>query len=62
MSLRRRSVKIALALLAALLALPALALVASAALDRPSETIESEVTVDASVETVWSIVTGFEDY
>jgi len=43
-------------------AMLALAIVASAALDRPSKTIESEVTIEASRETVWRILTDFEDY
>ena len=40
----------------------ALAVLASAALDRPSKTIQSEVTVEASRETVWQILTDFEGY
>lgn len=43
-------------------ALLALAVLASASLDRPSKTIESEVTVEASRETVWRILTDFEGY
>lgn len=51
------------ALAAACLAgVAALAVLGSAALDRPSKTIETEVMVDASVETVWRILTDFESY
>jgi len=57
-----RAAKGILAVLAGVLALLALAVLASAALDRPSKTIESEVTVEASPETIWRILTDFESY
>jgi hypothetical protein len=57
-----RAAKRILTVLAGVLALLALAVLASASLDRPSETIASEVTVEASRETVWRILTDFEDY
>ena len=57
-----RAAKVVLALVSGLVALVGLAILASAALDRPSKTIESEVTIDASVETVWGILTDFESY
>lgn len=54
--------KVVLAVLAAAVALLGLAVLASAALDRPAKTIASEVTVDASLETIWGILTDFESY
>jgi hypothetical protein len=45
-----------------LVALVVAGVLACAALDWPSETIESEVTVDAPVETVWKVLTDFEGY
>ena len=57
-----RGVKLALAVLAGTFVLLALAVLASASLDRPSRTIQSEVTIEASRETVWRILTDFEDY
>ena len=54
--------KVVLAVVAGALALLALAVLASAALDRPSKTIESQVTIEASRETVWQILTDFEAY
>jgi len=57
-----RSAKLVTAGLVGAFALLALAVFASAALDRPSRTITSEVTVEASRETVWRILTDFEDY
>lgn len=57
-----RIVKIAVAAVAAGAALLALAVVASAAVDRPSKTIKSAVTVEASRKTVWRILTDFEGY
>lgn len=57
-----RAVKVVVAGLAGMLFALALAILASAALDRPSKTIRSEVTVDASIETVWGILTDFESY
>ena len=57
-----RAAKLAVAGLVGAFALLALAVFASAALDRPSKTIRSEVTVEASRETVWRILTDFEDY
>lgn len=56
------AVKVVLALLAAALAVFALAVLTSATFDRPSKTIASEVTVEASRETVWRILTDFESY
>lgn len=58
----RRVAKIAMAVLASTFAVLALAVLGSAALDRPSTTIASEVTVEAPVETVWRILTDFESY
>ena len=49
-------------MLAGALVLVAFALLASASLDRPAKTIESEVTVEAPRETVWRILTDFEAY
>ena len=40
----------------------AVLILGSALLDRPSETLESEVTVNAPVETVWQVVTNLEGY
>ncbi len=57
-----RAVKVILAVLAGALVLLGLAVLASASLDRPSETIESEVTIEAPRETVWRILTDFESY
>jgi len=57
-----RAAKLAIAGLVGAFALLALAVLASAALDRPSKTIRSEVTIEASRETVWRILTDFEDY
>jgi hypothetical protein len=62
MSRLPRAAKAAIAILGGALALLVLALIASVALDRPSKTIESEVTIDASRETVWRVLTDFEDY
>lgn len=57
-----RIVKVAVAAVAGGLALLGLAVLASAAVDRPAKTINSAVTVEASRETVWSILTDFEAY
>jgi hypothetical protein len=57
-----RAARLGLAALAGLFVLLVLAVLASALLDRPSKTIRSEVTVEASRETVWRILTDFEDY
>ncbi|MGH3013320.1 MAG: SRPBCC family protein [Gaiellaceae bacterium] len=57
-----RAVKVTIAVIAGALALLVVAVLASAALDRPSKTISSEVTVEASRETVWRILTDFEGY
>jgi hypothetical protein len=57
-----RVAKLSLAVLAGAFALLGLAVLASASLDRPSKSIESEVTVEASPETVWRILTDFESY
>jgi hypothetical protein len=57
-----RVATVALGVVAGALALLVLAVLASAALDRPSKTIESEVTIDASRETVWRILTDFDAY
>jgi hypothetical protein len=59
---RLRITKIALAVVAAGGALFLLAVLASASVDRPSKTIQTAVTVEASRETVWSILTDFEGY
>jgi hypothetical protein len=40
----------------------AVLILGSAVLDRPSETMESEVTVDAPVDVVWQVVTDLEGY
>lgn len=56
------AVKVALAVLAGALGLFALAVLASASLDRPSKTVASEVTVDATADTVWRILADFDDY
>jgi hypothetical protein len=55
-------VKIVVAAAAALAALLALTVLASAAVDRPSKTIKTTVTVEAPRETVWRILTDFEGY
>jgi hypothetical protein len=57
-----RIAKIALAVVAAGAALFLLAVLASASVDRPSKTIQAAVTVEASRETVWRILTDFEGY
>ncbi|MGH3037171.1 MAG: SRPBCC family protein, partial [Gaiellaceae bacterium] len=57
-----RAARLILAALTGLLVLLVLAVLASATLDRPSKTIQSEVTIDASRETVWRILTDFEGY
>jgi hypothetical protein len=57
-----RAVKAIVVALAGAVVLLVLGVVASAALDRPSKTIASEVTIEASRETVWRILTNFEDY
>ncbi|MGH3024502.1 MAG: SRPBCC family protein [Gaiellaceae bacterium] len=57
-----RWVRLSVGFVSAAFALFGLAIIASAALDRPSKTIQSEVTIDASVETVWSILTDFDSY
>jgi hypothetical protein len=57
-----RAAKAIVAALAGVLALLLLAVLASASLDRPSKMIESEITVDASRETIWRILTDFESY
>ena len=57
-----RIAKIALAVVAAGGALFLLAVLASASVDRPSKTIQTAVTVEASRETVWGILTDFESY
>lgn len=57
-----RALKIVLACIAVALFALGLTILASAALDRPSKTIQSEVTIDAPVETIWGILTDFEDY
>jgi hypothetical protein len=57
-----RYVKIGTAALVGLLGLLGLALLLSAVLDRPARTIESEITVDASEETVWDVLTDFDSY
>jgi hypothetical protein len=59
---RLRIVKIVVAVAAAGAALLLLAVLASASVDRPAKTIRSAVTVEASRETVWGILTDFEDY
>ena len=40
----------------------AVLILGSALLDRPSETVERQVTVDAPVEIVWQVVTDLENY
>ena len=57
-----RLVTIVLTAVVLVIVLLALAVLASAALDRPSKTIQSEVTIDASKETVWRILTDFDGY
>lgn len=57
-----RVVKLAVAVGAAAAALLAFAVLTSAAVDRPAKTIRSVVTVEASRETVWGILTDFEGY
>lgn len=57
-----RTVKVVVACLAGALFALAVAILASAALDRPSKTIQSEVTIDAPLETIWGILTDFESY
>ncbi len=57
-----RALKVVLACVAGALFALGLAIMASAALDRPSKTIQSEVTIDAPVETIWRILTDFENY
>jgi hypothetical protein len=57
-----RIVKIVVAAVVAVAALFVLAVLASASVDRPSKTIQTAVTVEASRETVWRILTDFEDY
>jgi hypothetical protein len=57
-----RAATVSIAVLGGALALLVLAVLASAALDRPSRTIQTAVTVEASRETVWRILTDFEDY
>jgi hypothetical protein len=57
-----RIITIVLTAVVLVMLLLALAVLASAALDRPSKTIQSEVTIGASKETVWGILTDFESY
>jgi hypothetical protein len=57
-----RIAKLALAVVAAGAALFLLAVLASASVDRPAKTIQTAVTVEASRETVWRILTDFEGY
>lgn len=57
-----RIVKIVVVAAAALAALLVLTVLASAAVDRPSKTIKTTVTVEAPRETVWRILTDFEGY
>jgi hypothetical protein len=47
---------------AGLAALLGLAVLSSAAVDRPAKTIRTAVTIEASRETVWRILTDFESY
>lgn len=58
----RRAVKVLGALVGGLVVLLAIAVLASAAVDRPSKTIRSVITIDASRETVWRALTDFEEY
>ncbi len=57
-----RVAKAVIAVLGSALGLLVLAVFASAILDRPSKTITSEVTIEASKETVWRILTDFDGY
>jgi hypothetical protein len=57
-----RIAKLALAVVAAGAALFLVAVLASASVDRPAKTIQTAVTVEASRETVWLILTDFEGY
>ncbi|HEU4450255.1 MAG TPA: SRPBCC domain-containing protein [Gaiellaceae bacterium] len=57
-----RAVKLALVGIVAGGVVLALALLASAALDRPSKTITNEVTVEAPPGVVWRVLTDFGDY
>lgn len=59
---RLRIVKVGVAVLVAAAALLGLAVLTSAVIDRPAKTIRSVVTVEASRETVWDILTDFERY
>lgn len=59
---RARAAKVTLGVLAGAVVLLALAVLASAAVDRPSKTIKTAVTVEASRERVWRILTDFEGY
>jgi hypothetical protein len=58
----RRIVKVVVIVVAAAAALLGLAVMTSAAVDRPAKTISSAVTVEASRETVWGLLTDFEGY
>ncbi len=58
----RRLLRAAAIVVAVTTVLLAIAILGSALLDRPSETVESEVTVDAPVEVVWQVVTDLEEY
>ena len=57
-----RIARIALAVVVGGAALFVLVVLASASVDRPSKTIQTAVTVEASRETVWRILTDFEGY
>jgi hypothetical protein len=57
-----RRARIGLGALLGLVAACILALFLSALLDRPSHTIESRVTIQASPQTVWKVLTDFAEY
>ena len=58
----RRLLRAAAIVVAVAVVLLGAAILGSALLDRPAETVESEVTVNAPVETVWQVVTDVEGY